>query len=181
MFALASELNLPIYSLSLGANLSDGDLLSMLMNIPERSILLIEDVDAFSITNSRRLAKDGDEQKEPITLSALLNALDGVTAGEGRVLFMTTNHPDALDEALTRPGRIDRKVQLDYFGVDESLCMWDLFFDDGEARALFSEHVGPSVQPAALQEHFMRYRDYPHDAARFAGSLSEPERLRAMA
>ena len=41
-----------------------------------------------------------------MTLSGLLNALDGVTSGESaRLLFMTTNHADRLDPALVRPGR----------------------------------------------------------------------------
>lgn len=39
-----------------------------------------------------------------VSLSALLNCLDGVGAQKGRVLIMTTNHPDELDAALTRPG-----------------------------------------------------------------------------
>ncbi|KAM0723691.1 hypothetical protein Q7P37_000679 [Cladosporium fusiforme] len=45
-----------------------------------------------------------------ISLSGLLNAIDGVASHEGRVLIMTTNHPDKLDSALVRPGRVDRKV-----------------------------------------------------------------------
>lgn len=45
-----------------------------------------------------------------ISLSGLLNAIDGVATHEGRVLIMTTNHPEKLDAALVRPGRVDRKV-----------------------------------------------------------------------
>jgi chaperone BCS1 len=48
-----------------------------------------------------------------VTLSGLLNAIDGNASQEGRLLIMTSNNPDALDDALTRPGRIDKKV---YFG-----------------------------------------------------------------
>ncbi|KAI7524584.1 hypothetical protein KC331_g18001 [Hortaea werneckii] len=47
-----------------------------------------------------------------ISLSGLLNAIDGVASHEGRVLIMTTNHPDQLDAALVRPGRVDRKVEF---------------------------------------------------------------------
>lgn len=42
-----------------------------------------------------------------LTLSGLLNAIDGVNSAEDRVLFMTTNYLDRLDEALIRPGRVD--------------------------------------------------------------------------
>lgn len=45
-----------------------------------------------------------------ISLSGLLNAIDGVASHEGRALIMTTNKPEALDEALIRPGRVDVQV-----------------------------------------------------------------------
>lgn len=51
-----------------------------------------------------------EKDKQGITLSGLLNAIDGVASHEGRVLVMTTNCPDQLDDALIRPGRIDMKV-----------------------------------------------------------------------
>lgn len=47
-----------------------------------------------------------------ITLSGLLNALDGIAAAEGRLLFATTNCFTALDEALRRPGRMDVHVEF---------------------------------------------------------------------
>lgn len=47
-----------------------------------------------------------------ITLSGLLNALDGVGAQEGRILFATTNRYSALDPALCRPGRMDIHVEF---------------------------------------------------------------------
>lgn len=47
---------------------------------------------------------------EGISLSGLLNAIDGVASHEGRVLIMTTNKPESLDAALIRPGRVDMQV-----------------------------------------------------------------------
>ncbi|KAL9586633.1 MAG: hypothetical protein Q9212_000768 [Teloschistes hypoglaucus] len=57
-------------------------------------------------------AQGGAKTKENqgISLSGLLNAIDGVASHEGRVLLMTTNCPEKLDEALIRPGRIDMKI-----------------------------------------------------------------------
>ena len=52
----------------------------------------------------------GKDNNQGISLSGLLNAIDGVASHEGRVLVMTTNFPEKLDEALIRPGRIDMKV-----------------------------------------------------------------------
>lgn len=62
---------------------------------------------------NNRGPQGGHLNKEPgagISLSGLLNAIDGVASHEGRVLIMTTNHPEKLDAALVRPGRVDRKV-----------------------------------------------------------------------
>lgn len=57
----------------------------------------------------------GNPNRQPgtgISLSGLLNAIDGVASHEGRVLIMTTNHPEKLDAALVRPGRVDRRVKF---------------------------------------------------------------------
>ena len=59
---------------------------------------------------ARALKKEGDADKKGISLSGLLNAIDGVASHEGRVLIMTTNKPESLDEALIRPGRVDLQV-----------------------------------------------------------------------
>ncbi|KAK4544157.1 hypothetical protein LTR36_004367 [Oleoguttula mirabilis] len=57
-------------------------------------------------------ANNGTQAGTGISLSGLLNAIDGVATHEGRVLIMTTNHPENLDPALIRPGRVDRKVEF---------------------------------------------------------------------
>ncbi|KAF2272632.1 BCS1-like ATPase-like protein [Westerdykella ornata] len=50
--------------------------------------------------------------KSRITLSGLLNVIDGVASHEGRVLIMTTNCPSKLDPALVRPGRVDLQIKF---------------------------------------------------------------------
>lgn len=59
-----------------------------------------------------------------ITLSGLLNAIDGVASQEGRVLILTTNHPEKLNEALIRPGRVDLQIRFDLANKQQ---MKDLF------------------------------------------------------
>jgi mitochondrial chaperone BCS1 len=54
----------------------------------------------------------GEAKDARITLSGLLNALDGVSAQEGRILFATTNRYQSLDPALIRPGRMDIHVEF---------------------------------------------------------------------
>ncbi|KAF2821835.1 hypothetical protein CC86DRAFT_386201 [Ophiobolus disseminans] len=49
-----------------------------------------------------------------VTLSGLLNVIDGADAAEGRLLLMTTNCPEVLDDALLRAGRVDEKFKIDF-------------------------------------------------------------------
>ena len=62
-----------------------------------------------------------------LTLSGLLNIVDGVGAGEGRILVATTNYYDRLDEALIRPGRIDLEVKFELaskYQAREQFCQF---------------------------------------------------------
>ena len=83
-------------------------------------------------------AADGTTVKPGVTLSGLLNAIDGVASQEGRVLVLTTNYPDRLDPALIRPGRVDLKVRFDLAGRKEVrelfLRMYDVDDDNEEER-----------------------------------------------
>ncbi|KAJ5593269.1 hypothetical protein N7537_010173 [Penicillium hordei] len=65
--------------------------------LPPHCIVLLEDVDAAGIGQ--------DKSTSRVTLSGLLNVLN-----EGRVLVITTNHIEHLDEALIRPSRVDKKL-----------------------------------------------------------------------
>lgn len=64
-----------------------------------------------------------------LSLSGLLNILDGVASQEGRVLIMTTNHIEKLDKALIRPGRVDLIVK---FGKADTSMVESIF------RAIFA-------------------------------------------
>merc|ERR1712083_571048 len=55
-----------------------------------------------------------DADDDDLNLAGLLNVLDGVVDTPGRVVVMTTNHPDKLDPALIRPGRINKRIHLGY-------------------------------------------------------------------
>ncbi|KAG0244817.1 hypothetical protein BGW41_006375 [Actinomortierella wolfii] len=105
--ALAGELGLNIYVINLSSKgLTDDTLSELVSDTPARCLLLIEDVDAAFV---QRESKDAGAN---ITFSGLLNAIDGVAAQEGRMLCMTTNHLDRLDDALIRPGRIDIRARF---------------------------------------------------------------------
>jgi hypothetical protein len=97
-YALAGELHLKLCAMSLSnAKLTDQMLANQLQNTPPRSLILIEDIDAFFN------ARDKQDTRITISFSGLLNALDGVGAQEGRIIVLTTNHRERLDPALIRP------------------------------------------------------------------------------
>lgn len=65
-----------------------------------------------SASTNNKSKNSTNTNNEGISLSGLLNAIDGVASHEGRVLVMTTNFPEKLDDALIRPGRIDMRIDF---------------------------------------------------------------------
>lgn len=112
--ALAGSLDFNICLLNLAERgMTDDKLNHLMSNAPERSILLLEDVDAaFLGRQTHAPERQADGYQPNVTFSGLLNALDGVASGEERIIFMTTNHLERLDPALIRPGRVDMICEL---------------------------------------------------------------------
>ncbi|KAF9291117.1 hypothetical protein BGZ68_005008 [Mortierella alpina] len=110
--ALAGHLRMNVCIVNLGiSGFNDKQLNQLLNSAPRNSILLMEDVDAALVKRKAGKAQEGENN---VTLSGILNSLDGITAQEGSVVFMTTNHIRKLAPALIRPGRCDRKLLFDY-------------------------------------------------------------------
>ncbi|KAJ5687186.1 hypothetical protein N7536_009805 [Penicillium majusculum] len=143
--ALAGELDYDIAILNLSERgLTDDRLNHLLTIVPNRTLVLLEDVDAaFS---NRREQSDADGYRGAnVTFSGLLNALDGVASAEERIIFLTTNHVERLDEALVRPGRVDMTVRLGEVTRYQVGCLWDRFYEDidtdGVYRKLFLDRL----------------------------------------
>jgi chaperone BCS1 len=156
--ALASALQMDIAVLSLGdSNLDDNSVSELFSSIPVNSIVLMEDIDCAFLER-----KEGEDKRSKVTFSGLLNAIDGVAAGEGRLLFATTNHIARLDPALIRPGRIDRKLYIGCANRDQAHRLFMRFFPDAsEARAsAFAQKIPlGKVTMSALQTHLLMYAD----------------------
>ena len=73
-----------------------------------------------------RFASLADDSKSKLTLGGLLNFADGLrsSCGSERIFIFTTNHPERLDPALVRPGRMDLHIHLSYCTFDgfKTLC-----------------------------------------------------------
>lgn len=67
-----------------------------------------------------------------LTLSGLLNCLDGVIELYGGIVIMTTNHPEKLDEALVRDGRVNIKLQLDNMHKEQIIEMLKYYYPDDD-------------------------------------------------
>jgi mitochondrial chaperone BCS1 len=169
VLAVAGDLKLSVAVLSLSNRLmTDEALRAMVDDLPVGTLLLIEDVDC--VFKDKR-STTGDTG---VTLSGLLNALDGVSSREGRVLFLTTNHPDRLDPALVRPGRVDRKIELGHATPDQARRLFLWFYRDSgldtadlarEADRFAAQVPRGKVCMAAVQEHLLRHRRAPEVAA----------------
>jgi chaperone BCS1 len=85
------------------------------------------------ITGDRGTGPSPNDAK--ISLSGLLNALDGVGAQEGRLLFATTNRYEALDAALRRPGRMDVHVEFKLASQHQAAELFKRFYMVGDAAA----------------------------------------------
>ena len=148
-YALAGELHLKLCAMSLSnAKLTDQMLANQLQNTPPRSLILIEDIDAFFN------ARDKQDARIPISFSGLLNALDGVGAQEGRIIVLTTNHRERLDAALIRPGRIDVEIELGNADAQQLQGMLMRFFPDAQAHAarLVAGYPDGALSPAQIQK-----------------------------
>jgi RNA polymerase-binding transcription factor DksA len=114
----------------------------------------------------RRIDRDrrDEEEKSHLTLSGLLNALDGVFQHHGRILIMTTNHPEVLDPALIRPGRIDSKYLFDNCDKDQIKGLFEMFFNQPCINPQIDMIKNDSYSPAHITSVFLRYRNNPQDA-----------------
>lgn len=163
--AVATELGWPLYSASLNA-LTTSALAELAVSVRGRSVLLLEDVDS-DLTEDREVRREagrGDGASSRASFSDVLNALDGVNAGEGRLLFLTTNHPDRLDPALTRPGRADVHIELGHATAELAGRMFERFFPgEDELRRRFAGRVGASsgTSMARVQEALVAAGDDP--------------------
>jgi chaperone BCS1 len=167
VIALASYFGLDIAILNLNtSSLGDDELCHLLADLPKDTMVLIEDIDC--VFEERKGVEDKESK---ITFSGLLNALDGVAAGEGRILFMTTNHPEKLDPALIRPGRADIRVDIGRPDAGQASRMFERFFPQAtnQQNLRFVEALPVSnISMASLQALLTKYCHDPEDAIRHA-------------
>ncbi|TVU38851.1 hypothetical protein EJB05_12244, partial [Eragrostis curvula] len=186
--AMANYLRFNLYDLDLSEAYNNTGLQKMLIAMPHRSILVVEDIDCcfrgaepredgkakgptddgfdsdFDTSDSDDGLKIGSGRTKGITLSGLLNFIDGLwsTRGEERIIIFTTNYKERLDPALLRPGRMDMHIYMGY-------CCWEAFKTLARNYFLLDDHpLFPEIQqllatvevtPAEVSEMLLRSED----------------------
>ncbi|KAJ7690475.1 P-loop containing nucleoside triphosphate hydrolase protein [Mycena rosella] len=209
IYALAGALNLEIYSLSLASNHVDDNFLQQAASsVPENGIFLIEDIDCAFPSREDEEAEFSTSYPDPrlnpnalrparaarlVTMSGLLNVIDGVGSEEGKLFFATTNYIDRLDAALLRPGRIDRKIEYALSTTEQTRALFVRFFPAArfpeletesekhplaELAARFAAAVPPQeFSTAELQGFLQGYKTRPVAAAQDVTAWVEAEHL----
>ena len=186
VLALAGALKSDIAMLNLNDYAINDNNLSQIIAFAPAPIILFEDIDAAFKKRKKKLGPRKEEtanqpeesSKLPsddaasvdsgmgLSFSGFINALDGVAAQEGKIIVMTTNHLDKLDEAMIRPGRVDRKFYIGRATHDQMIKMFLRFFPEAteEAKAFAEALPERTINMATLQEHMMMHRHSSKEA-----------------
>ena len=158
---LAAKFGMSIYAVNL-IEFNDRTLKNAMNDVPENSMILFEDIDCMKAGNRRPEAEEWSRKQEAatgnqktdsterfsVTLSGLLNVLDGFHAPENVVFVMTTNKVEELDPALLRPGRIDYKLFMGEAAESQKIELYRRFFPDAmeiEGREFAEAHFAATM------------------------------------
>lgn len=144
------------YSLSMlstSKNFDNESLITSIKDLPNNTILLLEDID--SLFENRNASSDNPG----LTFSNLINILDGVLYKHGVVIFMTTNHPEKLDHALLRIGRIDLIAEIGFPSKDNIKKVFTyLIKSDTDFDKFYDAIKNKKVPMCAIVNFLFRYR-----------------------
>ena len=116
--AVAGEANVPFFSMSGSefvekfVGMGASKVRDLFKQAKEKApcIVFIDEIDAIGKKRDGQIG--GNDEREQ-TLNQLLTEMDGFEGNSGVMILAATNRPDALDPALTRPGRFDRRVPVE--------------------------------------------------------------------
>jgi DNA replication protein DnaC len=165
--AIASEIDSGIGIIHFGRGVDDTMLtkaINQINNLEKCRVLVFEDID--SLFSDERKAHDSS--KNAITLSGLLNCLDGLSRSEGLILFMTTNRRDILEDvALLRSCRIDMEMEFKDATTDQIAQMIQYYFPEHATAAAAAGSTATdtietlaskNLTTATLQQYFFQQR-----------------------
>lgn len=172
--ALAGHFGMDVHYLPLADLTGDVNLISLMSSITPRSVVLLEDVDVLSRAGHDR-SEDGTsagDGVEGVTLSGLLNALDGVITPHGLIKILTTNDASVLDPAVVRAGRVDVRLEIGLAEIEQVNRLWELAYGEPltyDSPLTYVEPSGETVVwrplvPATVVEAIKRHPTDPMGA-----------------
>lgn len=170
--AIASEFKMNLCVLNINS-MSDGSLQKAITNMPTNSILAIEDFDSSGAVNDRGIDadtrlrtvdnivdKDDDSDTameklssalSMLSLTGLLNTLDGLIPLNDCIIFLTTNSIETVDPAVYRKGRVDYLMEMNELDSRDILEYSENMFTDYDfSRYKFHETMGSALNEALL-------------------------------
>ncbi len=149
-----------------------------LARLLQPSIVVLEDVDL--------IARDRNEMNsacEEVLLNKLLNQMDGLQADADVLFILTSNRPEALEQALAgRPGRVDQAIEFPLPDIDGRRKLARMYAGGIEVSETLFEEIArrtAGVSAAFLKELMRRAYQF-HLEASSDGPLSEPDVLSAL-
>ena len=141
------------------------------------AIIFIDEIDAVGRQRGSGLGGGHDEREQ--TLNQLLVEMDGFTNNEGVIVMAATNRDDILDNALTRPGRFDRRVYIGLPDIRGREAILRVHARGKPWPTTSTSTPSPAAPPASPARTWRtsstRPRSWP---SRTAGASSPPTRLR---
>lgn len=165
--ALAYHYNYHIAPVAIHACSDDG-FIKMVNYLPAKTFMVLEDIDTCGSVVTRKESKlaevkavsDASMFDTSLNLSTILNTFDGVAELDGQIIFKTTNHPEKLDPAIYRPGRVDKCILIDYLDVSSVARYIKMVYPDFVFE-LPESYV--RIPGSKLQEIFKENRDTPEE------------------
>lgn len=160
-YTTCKQLTNLFYDENVSVTAADGTTVNYRIPLNKR-IYVIEDIDCLTDVVLERGAQQKKKQNhnEVLTLSYLLNLLDGVLETPGRILVITSNYPERIDKALIRPGRIDVKVEFRKADRQFILDMLNHFYECEKSLGDVPTVVADKFTPAEVMETMcMHFRD----------------------
>lgn len=105
--AIASKFNFNIYLISFSNIMTDELFKKLISGLPKNALLVMEDIDELF-----------NKEKKNLSMSTILNTMDGLARKSRVICIMTTNHYDKLTDVFKRPGRMDMLIEFGKADLD---------------------------------------------------------------
>lgn len=154
IFAIAGEFERNLCFIQSDTKMTDDNFRTAVGQAPPKSVVVMEDVDSLFTIH-----RETDTKHSSLTFSGFLNTIDGLASPEDIIFVLTTNHPERLDPALLRPGRVDVRVEFKTPNAEMAKEYFLTYYDDQEAAVAFAKNISGANAAASMaqMQHYFLY------------------------